>query len=304
MIKKSLSTTVAVSAALLLSGCGGDSTPNVIANSTSSSSTSQTSSSSSSTSSSSTSSVTSSTSSSSSSSSSEAKTYAVGDCFQSTKLDKVDCSKPHKLEVSAVVPNNQYTDDLTKRAALRAYTCQAEQAKYTSGPAFGTILISDDVKPASDPKANEQIVCLVAKTYPDDSGYSFVQGTLKGIVAKEGIDKFTLCTTGKAGTDEIGKIVACNQPHVSEAFGGFQHTPFGPYPGEDKIDQPALKKCMEMGKNFLGATRKDIVIAKNSSGKGPWSRGSQLTACFVQTDGTMVTKSMKGIGNKPLSSLK
>ncbi|TQJ13971.1 putative regulator of septum formation [Yimella lutea] len=240
----------------------------------------------------------------SSSPTSEPRTFAAGDCLESSRdPKKVDCSQPHKLEVTAVVPNSEHTGDLVKRASLRNYTCQGEAPKYTGGPAFGTILISDQVGTSADPKSGEQFVCLVAKTTADDSGYESVQGSLKGIVTKEGLAKYAFCTTDKASGDP-GKIIPCTQPHVSESFGGFQNTPFGPYPGEDKMKKTALDKCRQMGKDFLGSTRGDIVISQNSSGPNPWAKGTQLTACFVQTDGTKVTKTMKGIGNKPLSSLK
>ena len=137
--------TMAVTAAVLLAGCGGDDGgPTVVPNSGSPSTSSE---SSTSTAASSASSASSSSSSSTPSSTSSAPAeLAVGDCLMYSTYEKVDCSRPHDMEVSALVPNKEYANDLVKRNTLRSYTCLTEAAKYTGGPGYGTRFLSQGTR--------------------------------------------------------------------------------------------------------------------------------------------------------------
>lgn len=297
--------TMAVTAAVLLAGCGGDDGgPTVVPNSVSpsTSSESSTSTAASSASSSSSSSTPSSTPSSTSSAPAE---LVVGDCLMYSTYEKVDCSRPHDMEVSALVPNKEYANDLVKRNALRSYTCLTEAAKYTGGPGYGTRFLSQGISASKDPKSAERIACVVMLYNETDTGIEKVSRSVKNAVKTDGFEKYQLCTSLPPSGDKV-KMVPCSQPHVAESIGGFITGKFGDaYPGLDKHNANMLKQCRPYAQRYLGAQRRDIVASQNSSPASGWKRGQPITACFVETvGGVKVTKSMKGIGNKPLGSLK
>lgn len=309
MMKRSFAVFAAVGMSVVLAACGGSDGPTVEAgqSSTTQSSTSASSSSSSDTtsSSSSTSSETSTSSSTSSTTTTTAPVdFAVGDCLRNKTYEKVACTDNHELEVSAVVPNTQYTDDLVKRTALRNYTCLSAAGTYTGGPAYGTLWLGDGITPSKDPKSNERIACVVMLYKNDDSGVQSINYSAKDAIKKDGFDKYQFCTSSLPSGDSV-KLTPCNGPHVAESTGGFMTGKFGdPYPGLAKNNAAMYAKCKPISQKYLGTTtRTDIIPSQNSSPESGWKRGVQITACFVETNGTKVTKSMKGIGNKPLSSV-
>jgi hypothetical protein len=228
----------------------------------------------------------------------------VGDCLRNKTYEKVACTDNHELEVSAVVPNTQYTDDLVKRTALRNYTCLSAAGTYTGGPAYGTLWLGDGITPSKDSKSNERIACVVMLYKNDDSGVQSINYSAKDVIKKDGFDKYQFCTSSLPSGDSV-KLTPCNGPHVAESTGGFMTGKFGdPYPGLAKNNAAMYAKCKPISQKYLGTTtRTDIIPSQNSSPESGWKRGIQITACFVETNGTKVTKSMKGIGNKPLSSV-
>ncbi len=281
----------------LLTGCSDSPVTVAVASSTSAASTGA-SSSSSSPSQSSTSSEQSAT-----SSSSAVPTYAVGDCLDGTDFVKVSCTQLHWYEVSAVVPNTQFADDPVKRDALRSFTCMNALATYIGGPPVGTRTIDAAVTSVVDPQADRRFVCLAQSFYnPHGDKVDF---SLRNIVKKQGWEKWKLCTSTLPSSAKLD-LISCNSPHVAEAVTGFNDGPFDkPYPGQDKLNKTALQRCSALGKKYLGnVSRRDVVVSQNSAGPGPWAKGTHITGCFVQTDGTEITKSLRNIGHRPLASLK
>lgn len=304
-MKRSFAVVAAVGMSVVLAACGGSGDgPTVKAGqpSTTQSSTSSTSSETTTSSSSTTESTTSS--SSTTSSPSAATDFAAGDCLLNKSYEKVACTESHDLEVTAVVPNKEYSDDLVKRAALRNYTCQSAAGTYISGPAYGSLWLGEGITPSKDPKSSERITCVVMLYKTDDSGIQTINYSAKDVIKKEGFDKYQFCTSTLPSGDSV-KLTPCNGPHVAESTGGFITGKFGdPYPGLAKHNAAMHAKCRPIAQKYLGAVRTDIVSSQNSSPESGWKKGVQITSCFVQTNGTKVTKTMKGIGNKPLSSLR
>ncbi len=229
--------------------------------------------------------------------------YEVGTCLNDQPEWKaVDCDSRHFFEVSAVVKDSRYAGDLVKRSAYRNSVCDAKTAKYIDGPAYGSMLLAEPLPVAADPDNAKQIVCVVSEHKGDDSGIISRTGSLEGALKGDGFYDYQMCLEGKASAAEV-KITPCDGPHVSEATYGFIMGKWGDkYPGSDKVNKTSLEKCKKYDRKYLGAERSDISLAQNSSGKGPWDKGHRLTVCFVQVNHGKVTKSLKGIGHKSLSS--
>ncbi|GAB3585828.1 hypothetical protein GCM10027579_20490 [Calidifontibacter terrae] len=206
-------------------------------------------------------------------------------------------------EVTAVLPNTQYRDDPVKRAALRAFTCLTESGKYIGGPPVGARTIDAEVSSSVDPLADSRFVCLVQSFY-NTSGEK-VDFSMHNIVKTQGWDKWKLCTSTLPSSAKMD-LISCDQPHLAEAVTGFNDGPFEKaYPGDDALKKAALERCRPLGKAYLGnVNRSDIVVSQNSAGSASWARGTHITGCFVQTDGTKVTKSLRNAGSKPLAQFK
>lgn len=303
-MRKILLGAAALSTTMVLAACGDDGgAPKVQSAPASTSTTSSPTSSSSSESTTSSSSTTSSTTS--SSSSSTPAEYAVGDCFKGKSWEKVGCTEPHDREITAIVSNSEYSTDLIKRSALRNYTCLAEAGKYVGGPDYGSLFLGGPLPVAKDPKSNERIVCAVQLQKADDSGIEQINYSAKDAIKKNGFHKYQLCTSTPPSKDGL-KIAPCDGPHVAESTWGFLDGKFGdPYPGAKAQNLAAHKRCQPFGDRYLGAKRADVRPVQNSAPESGFKRGIPVIGCFVETaDGSKVTKSMKGLGNKPLSSVK
>lgn len=295
VVGSAISTSAAVAAALVLAACGGGDAPSVNAGSTSSGGSSSSWSGSTTTDSSDKSS-----SSSSSTSTSPAAAYAVGMCLSRTYA-QTDCNSNHAFEVTAVAQTSQYSGDVTKRNALRNFTCIEKAAAYTGGPAYGTIMFGNPVPLANDPEADKRIVCVISRDKPDDSGLQEMNSSAKDFFKKNPVAGNNLCLESVASSDTL-KFVDCTSPHEAESTGGFINGKFGDaYPGETKLSAEALKKCIPISRGFVGSNRSDLVPSQNSAGSSPWSRGSQGTACFIQTKGGVkLDKTVYKLGDKAL----
>lgn len=227
----------------------------------------------------------------------------MGQCLRGRSYERVECTEPHDSEVTAVIANKEYPTDLVKRTALRNYTCINAAATYTGGPAYGSLFLGDGLTPASDPKSSERITCIVRLYKSDDSGAQTVSTSAKDAIKRDGFEKYQFCTSTLPSGDKV-TLTDCKGPHVAESTGGFVTGKFtDPYPGLAKHNAAMHAKCKPLAQKYLGAVRADIVNSQNSSPASGWAQGIHITACFVETKGTKVTKTMKGIGNKPLSSV-
>ncbi|YAL84186.1 septum formation family protein [Dermacoccaceae bacterium W4C1] len=291
----------AVVALIAVPACSSDDGPSVSAPSTTSSSSPATS-----TSEPSTSSASSSSSSSSPASTSAAiarDDYQVGECLDTqTRYAKVDCSSPHVLEVVAVVDDDRDGSDLVKRAARATATCNTEGASYLGSTALAVTRVAVNPLPSSaNSAAATKIVCVAAEYRTSLSGYVSRTASLKGALHGNSFWNYNMCVKEKASEDKI-TFVSCSQPHASEAVGGRLNGKAGDaFPGNDKIQSEALKFCKPVGQRFLKGNRSDIVVSQNSGGETPWKRGQMLTGCFVQVTSGTVTKSLRDIGDRPLS---
>lgn len=230
--------------------------------------------------------------------------FAEGDCFRDIDFkEPIACDKGHRREVIAVVDDKKQPSDPLKRNAHRNYVCMEKGSSYVGGPIMASRILATPISTALDPKADERIVCAVQVQKSDDSGSMDVKVSVKNALKGEGFDNYKLCTSERASGDP-GKVVSCHDPHVSEAFSGFVVGKADEkYPGKDVVNKRALTQCREKGKGLVKAGRTDIIVSSNSSGPTPWGQGLRITVCFLETKGTKVTKSMKKVGDKPLSSL-
>ncbi|GAB3585836.1 septum formation family protein [Calidifontibacter terrae] len=216
---------------------------------------------------------------------------------------KIDCSQSHDSEVTAVLASTAFADDPVKRASFRNFTCLEQAGKYIGGPGYGTLLVGNYVTSSVDKKADSRIVCTVREYKDDDSGVQMQTTTLKNAIKTNGFDKYKFCTSELPSGPNV-KLTTCSGPHVAETVWGYTWGPFGAkFPGTAQQAARAMKACTPYATKYLGATRSDVVPSQNSAPESNWVRGNQLTACFVQTNGTKITKSLKGIGSKPLSSV-
>ncbi|NHN55706.1 hypothetical protein G9U51_07945 [Calidifontibacter sp. DB0510] len=212
------------------------------------------------------------------------------------------CTSGHKLEVSAIVDGTAYAKDLIKRKAWANFTCQQQAYGYLGGSVNATRFIADSVPTSASPDPNK-LICLIALTKEDDSGYEIVTTANKGALKPAGaFNKYKLCIKGRA-SDDNPVIIGCDEPHASEAVGAKLTAPFGaPFPGPS-IAQQAQAFCRPQVKKYLGnVERSDLVVAENHAGEPNWTKqGNQLYVCFVQTaDGKPIKGSLAGIGKKPL----
>ena len=299
MKTKTVLTVTGVAASLLLvAGCGGEAGPTVgAATATQTPSTS----SASPTPSSSTSP------SSSASPTSTAISFSPGTCLNDQpSWVTVSCDEPHFYEVAAVVQSSKYDGNLVKRAAYKNSVCDAKVGTYIDGPAYGSLMLGSPLPVAVDPDSSKQIVCVVSQQKGDDSGVVSRTSSAKGALKGTGFYKYQMCLDGKASADADVKLVPCSGPHVSEATYGFIMGKWGDkFPGAASINKTSLDKCKPKDKAYVGGvTRDDISFAQNSSGQGPWEKGHRLTVCFVQVNNGKVSKTMRGIKHKSLSSIR
>lgn len=291
-----------------LTGCGGGDSPTVAPPSSTATSAATASPStdagSPSTDPSSESSESSSTTSESSSSSATTATFKVGQCIGDT-IDwaTAPCGQPHKMEIMAVVKTTKDANDIIKRGRLRTWTCNNELAGYLGSPSAGfSRILAQPVPAASDPKANQEIVCAAASVKGDDSGYEEISYPLKNRIKKVGYTPYRICTSDRPSKTDSPKIVPCTDRHKAETIGGYViGKADGKPPTSKAVDKLALGKCVPLAKTYLGGTRGDVIAAANSTGSAGWKRGTTMTACFVEATKGTFSKPLKGMKNKPLS---
>lgn len=233
--------------------------------------------------------------------------FKVGQCIGDT-IDwaTAPCDQPHKMEIMAVVKTSKDADDIIKRGRLRTWTCNNQLAGYLGSPSAGfSRILAQPVPAASDPKANQQIVCAAASVKPDDSGYEEISYQLKNRIKKVGYIPYRICTSDRPSKTDSPKIVPCTEPHKAETIGGYViGKADGKPPTSKVVDKLALSKCVPLAKSYLGGTRGDVIAAANSTGSSGWKQGTTMTACFVEATSGTFTKPLKGMKNKPLSAYK
>lgn len=231
--------------------------------------------------------------------------FAVGQCYNDTvNWQLTSCDQDHKLEISAVVDNDKFTSDLTKRSNLRTWTCNSKMGGYlgsTSG--YYSRILSQPVPSSVDSKTTSRIVCAVALVKADDSGYQVIDYALKNTFKTKGYAPYRLCTPQRPSSTDSPTIVPCSEKHKGEMIGGYViGKANSKYPGEAKVDKVAYDKCKTLAKRYLGGvTRSDVVPASNHSGAGPWAEGITLTGCFVEVTKGTVVKPLKNIKKQSLS---
>ncbi|WP_275238896.1 septum formation family protein [Luteipulveratus flavus] len=240
------------------------------------------------------------------SSSAAAKSFTVGQCLgDKPSYTAIDCSAPHDFEITAVVPSTAHQGDLVKRSAYGTATCNEQTSTYLGTQAWPVTRVQSAPLPSvADPQNASRFVCLTYRVDTSLDKREKVSGSMKGKLAGDGIRPYVICLKGRASQSNDVEFVPCSQPHVSEAVGGkLNGKADSPFPGASKISSDALKFCTPVGQKFLGTkVRKDIVVSQNSGGPGPWSRGQMVTGCFVEVTSGTVSKTLAGIGAKPLTS--
>ncbi|NNG39370.1 hypothetical protein HJ588_08785 [Flexivirga sp. ID2601S] len=231
--------------------------------------------------------------------------FAPGQCYDNTVNWKLTpCDQKHKLEITQVVTNDQYADDVQKRSVLRTWTCNNALGGYLGDPAgYFSLVLAQPVPTSADPKNAGRIVCAAAVTKNDDSGYDQITYPIKNLLKDKGYVDYRICTPERPSQSDSPKIVPCTEPHAAETIGGYVIGQANtPYPGEAATDKISLDKCKALAKTYLGGVeRKDVVAASNHSGPGPWGRGTTLTACFVESTNGKFVKPLKDMKNQPLS---
>lgn len=308
MRRKALTVGIAAMALSLTAACGSNDAPTVggpatTAAPTQSASTPATSSETSSTSTSPSSTAPSTT----TTTSAAAKNFTVGQCLgDRPAFTEVSCQSGHTFEVVAVIPNADNAGDLLKRSAAGSALCNEAGATYLGSGGFPVTRV--DVAPlptAGDPQAASRYVCVTSDYTPDlKKRNTATIGSAKGKLAGDGFYNYRFCLEKRASQTDDVKVVPCTSPHQSEATGGFLNgKPGQKFPGGAVITSNAMKYCTPVGQKFLGTkTRRDIIVSQNSGGTGPWSRGQMVTGCFVEVTSGTVTKSLRYILAKPLTS--
>lgn len=241
-------------------------------------------------------------------SSAASEPLAKGDCLgPKPSYERVKCSEPHDYEVFYAKGDTKYSDDLVKRGAWSTATCYTQGAKFLGNEGFGvTRLAVESVPQEANPDNSKRVACMAKEYRTSGRGLASSTSSLKGKLKGNGFYNYNLCAKNLASDTDM-EIVVCTEPHSSEAIGGkLNGKPGDPYPKDGKkIHAAARKFCKPLAAKFLGGARSDIAYAENSGGKKPWSEGKMISGCFVEIkDKTKVTKTMKGIGDKPISSLK
>lgn len=235
--------------------------------------------------------------------------FAAGRCLGNKPAFRpMPCSEPHTYEITAVVSSNAHADDPKKRNDYGTAVCTDRTAAYLGSQAWPvTRLQSRLLLPSADDGRRDRFVCMVEEfTDSLETVYTDRTGTMKNKLVGDGFSKYRLCAAQRPSAGDGIDQVSCSKPHAAEAVGGrLNGKPGQSYPGDRKIQSDAMRFCTPVGQRFLGTTtRKDVVVSQNSSGADPWSRGHMLTACFVEVTQGKVTKTMRGIGTKPLSTVR
>lgn len=233
---------------------------------------------------------------------------ATGDCLgPKPSYDRVKCSEPHDYEVFYAKNDSKHSGDLVKRGAWSTATCYTQGAKFLGNEGFGVTRLAVEPVPSSANKdQNTRIACMAKEYRTSGTGLASSTTSLKGKLKGASFYNYNLCAKDLA-SDTNMKVVVCTEPHSSEAIGGkLNGKPGDPYPKDGKkIHAAARKFCQPLAKKFLGGSRSDIAYAENSGGKKPWSEGKMISGCFVEIkDKTKITKTLRGIGDKPIKSLK
>lgn len=217
---------------------------------------------------------------------------------------RTSCDQPHYFEVYHAEKDNRFAGDRAERKRYVTGMCYEKSTAFVGERGVPFTLVLVDVAPAKvNPEQDGRVVCMLSKIEKDGEGLELRDSSLRNILKGKGAEAYNLCTKGKATATEV-EVVTCDQPHAAEAVASkYNGKPGDPYPKDaHKIHSRAVEFCKPKVKAFLGGTRDDITVAENSGGKKPWEDGKMISVCFAQVEKGPVTESLKGIGDKPLSS--
>ncbi|KNX36660.1 septum formation family protein [Luteipulveratus halotolerans] len=233
----------------------------------------------------------------------------VGQCtLKETDWTRLACSAPHEYEVTAVVADSSHPTDMLKRHEMREATCERRTAAYLGSDAMQTTHYRSITYPISkDPQEKSRFICMVGAFDPTFSKVGQVTGSVKGRLAGPGaVYNDRACAAQPISPTATTQPAPCSGKHVAEAVGGgFIGQPTEVFPGTNAINQRTSALCTPAYNAFLGKTTKprtDISMVTIPPSPTSWSKGSRRSTCWVQVKSGQVTKSLKGIGDKPLAS--
>ena len=148
---------------------------------------------------------------------------------------------------------------------------------------------------------------MVGAFNPQFSAVGQVTGSVKGRLAAPGaVYNDRGCAVQPITPTAVTKSAPCTSKHAAEAVGGgFIGQPTEVFPGTNAINQRTSTLCTPAYNAFIGKTTKprtDISMVTIPPSPTAWSKGSRRVSCWVQVKSGQVTKSLKGIGDKPLAS--
>lgn len=227
----------------------------------------------------------------------------VGDCVAQIDDRWVmdDCAKAHMFEVSGIVPNTQYPNDLAARGRLRTYTCDKAAIAYLGGPILVTNFDSMPLPAALDTAQADRIVCLVFGYNGDRTepgiGFAHMKGHL---TSAANVDKSRTCFKTMAGKE----LVFCNEPHEGEAVSlVWLGKPGDPPLTEATTRAMTATKCAAPVRSYLGGvTRGDVVANLTARSPSSWHLGHTYGVCIAALTKGTVNRSIRGIGTKPLTA--
>ncbi|AKU17457.1 septum formation family protein [Luteipulveratus mongoliensis] len=237
-----------------------------------------------------------------------ATAYTAGTCMtKEPDWTVISCGGDHQYEVTAAVPTTQFADDMIKRHELREATCDRKAAEYVGYDGFNSTRYRSLTFPiAKDSAAGSRIVCLVGEFDESWDKVATVKGSYKGKLKGNAPYETRGCVEKRVTGLTSVEMSPCSKKHASEAVGGgFLGQPTDAYPGDAERNKRSDALCKPLFQAFIGKTTKprtDIVLGKTQPSATGWSRGVRTSSCWAEVTSGQVTKTLKGIGDKPLTA--
>ncbi len=225
----------------------------------------------------------------------------TGECLIDTDAYAiVPCTRTHVYQVTAVVKDARESTNTTARAVLRKETCNASLTKFSGGAPVGLLALGGPVALVDDPLNSSRIVCLMHLRTDGDGSNRVIDFSLENKLAGSAALQYTFCVDKVKGFD----IVKCTVAHRGQTTGGYLAGKYvEKYPGKARLASLRDQNCPKLGSAFLGsASRSDIKATGLSVTESAWAQGDRYAACFVEVTSGTVSKSLQGIGSKPLTS--
>lgn len=224
-----------------------------------------------------------------------------GECLVDTDAYAiVPCTRTHAYQVTAVIKDARESGNTTARAVLRKETCNASLTKFSGGAPVGLLALGSPVPLVDDALNASRIVCLIHLRTDGDGSNRIIDFSLENKLTGNEALKYTFCVDQVKGFD----IVKCTVPHKGQTTGGYLVGKYvEKYPGKARLASLRDTNCPKLGAAFLGtATRSDVKATGLSVTEAAWAQGDRYAACFVEVTSGTVSKSLQGIGKKPLTS--